>query len=105
MKNIFQRDYSTYTGRLLERFFTELFASSGEFNRIGSYWEKGNQNEIDLVAINDLEKRIVVAEIKRDKTRINLPRLQQKAVRLLAAHPDYESEYVGLSLEDATGYL
>ena len=36
----------------------------GEYNQIGSYWEKGNQNEIDLVAVNDIKKTITLAEIK-----------------------------------------
>jgi len=30
-----------------------------EINQIGSYWEKDNQNEIDLVALNDMKKEIV----------------------------------------------
>jgi hypothetical protein len=39
--------------------------------RVGSYWEKGNQNEIDLVAVNDIKKEIVVAEIKMNPSKIN----------------------------------
>ncbi len=38
----------------------------------GSYWEKGNKNEIDLVAINDLKKSITIADIKLSSSRIDL---------------------------------
>lgn len=63
---------------LLERFFHKLYAASGKYNRIGSYWERGNKNKIDLVAINDLKKEIVIAEIKVSKSRINLAELEKK---------------------------
>ena len=68
---------------MMERFFHELLAESGNYNIIGSYWEKGNQNEIDLVAVNDLKKELTVAEIKMNKARINLDTLKKKAEKLL----------------------
>src|SRR5208283_2167210 len=42
IKDMIKRDYSTYSGKVLERFYHDLFAESGHYNRIGSYWEKGN---------------------------------------------------------------
>jgi len=71
IKTLLKRDYLTYCGKILEKFYHELFAGTGKYNRIGSYWEKGNQNEIDLVAVNDMKKEIVVAEIKMNPSRIN----------------------------------
>ena len=57
VKNVVKRDYPAYCGRVLERFYHDLFAGTNQYNLIGSYWEKGNRNEIDLVAINDMKKR------------------------------------------------
>jgi hypothetical protein len=37
------------------------------FSTIGSYWEAGNKNEIDIIAINEYEKHVIIAEIKRQK--------------------------------------
>lgn len=105
IKEIVARDYSTFAGRMLEKFYRELFAESGRYNRIGSYWEKGNRNEIDLVAVNDLKKEIVLAEIKLDKSRVRLSELSRKARGLLAAYPGYKTEWLGLGLEDAGKYL
>lgn len=105
IKEIVARDYSTFAGRMLEKFYRELFAESGRYNRIGSYWEKGNRNEIDLVAVNDLQKEIVLAEIKLDKSRIRLTELRRKAQGLLASYPGYRAEWLGLGLEDAGKYL
>jgi AAA+ ATPase superfamily predicted ATPase len=105
IKALVKRDYSNFCGRLLEKFFRELFADSGRYNRIGSYWEKDNQNEIDLVAVNDMEKRIVVAEVKLNKTKINVEVLKQKSQPLLATYKGYKPEWLGLSLEDVKHYL
>lgn len=90
---------------MLERFFHELFAESGNYNIIGSYWEKGNQNEIDLVAVNDLKKKLTVAEIKMNKARINLDIVKKKAEKLLESYHGYEVTWLGLGLDDATDYL
>ncbi|MFH0926450.1 MAG: ATP-binding protein [bacterium] len=105
IKEIINRDYSQYCGRLLEKFFHELFASTGKYNKIGSYWEKGNQNEIDLVALNDMKKEILIAEIKSKKERIDINLLKQKSAGLLATYPSYTPTWLSLSLDDARGYL
>lgn len=105
IKEIFKRDYSTYSGFILEKFYHELFAATGKYNRIGSYWEKGNMNEIDLVAINDMKKQIIVAEIKLNKSRINTDELKKKAERLIVSYPSYKVDFLSLGLEDVEKYL
>ena len=105
IREIIDRDYATWAGLKLERFFHELFAESGNYNIIGSYWEKGNQNEIDLVAVNDLKKKLTVAEIKMNKTRINLDALKRKGDKLLESYQGYEVTWLALELEDAADYL
>jgi len=105
VREVIDRDYPTWSGLMLERFFRELFADSGNYNHVGSYWEKGNQNEIDLVAVNDLKKKLTVGEIKMNKARINLGTLKKKAERLLESYQGYEVTWVGLGLQDAADYL
>jgi hypothetical protein len=105
VKKIVERDYSTYAGRVLEKFYHELFAATGRFNRIGSYWERGNRNEIDLVAVNDLKKEITLAEIKLNKSRISPDELKRKGQKLLAAYPGYKAEWLSLGLDDVKKFL
>ena len=105
IRSIVNRDYSTWAGRILERYFHDLAAASGRFNRIGSSWERGNQNEIDLVAINDLEKRILIAEVKLNKSRISLEALKRKSERLLGDYSCYSVEWAALGPEDAAEFL
>jgi len=105
VKDIVRRDYTTYCGWILEKFFRELFAASGKFNKIGSYWGRNSQNEIDIVAINDMKKKIVIAETKFKKRKININALKEKSVQLLRAYPNYKSEFLALSFEDIETYL
>ena len=91
-------NYSVYCGRMLEKYFIELFKESKKYNRIGSYWERGNKNEIDLVAINDQKKIVVIAEVKLNEKKINIEKLKQKAKKLILSFKDYEISYIGLSL-------
>jgi hypothetical protein len=95
-----RRDYPTFSGKMLERYFTEKYKESSNFSQIGTYWERGNLNEIDLVAVNSQEKRAVLAEVKVNPSKISLTKLQEKSKKLIAMLPDYEVEYRGLSIED-----
>ncbi len=105
VRKIIDRDYQTYCGKFLEKFYHELFWLTKQYNRIGSYWEKGNQNEIDMVAINDLEKKCIIADIKLKKHKINIPLLKQKSKKLIERYNDYEIQWIGLSLSDLDQYL
>lgn len=105
IREIINRDYSTYAGRILERYYQQLFGETGKYNKIGSYWEKGNKNEIYLVAINDMRKSITIADIKLSSSRIDLDVLRKKSTALFREYNDYTPQILGLSLDDATKYI
>lgn len=100
VKKITQRDFSTFLGEGLESYFKEKLSLSGEYSEIGSYWEKGNKNEIDIVAINEIEKKVLIGEVKLNKEKISLPLLIEKAAGLRKHLKEYEIEYKGFSVED-----
>jgi AAA+ ATPase superfamily predicted ATPase len=100
VKEIVMRDYATFSGLVLEKYFTEKLLSQESFSKIGSYWEKANQNKIDMVAINEFEKRMVIAEVKRNSGNISIPNLQKKAEKITQQFPDYRIEFRGFSMDD-----
>ncbi len=100
IKSIVKRDFNTYSGRFLEKFFIEKLKLSGKYSNIGTYWERGNQNEIDIVAINEDEKKILVAEVKRNPEKINLALLKKKSQKILQKHKKYTVECKAYALED-----
>lgn len=101
IKSIVKRDYASYCGPLLERFFQQLLAETSQFNQVGSYWEKDNQNEIDVVAINDMKKQIFIAEVKLNKSKISLKKLIERAQFLLRHYPNYTPMFSTLGPNDA----
>ena len=100
VKEIIKRDFSTYSGKILERFILEKLKLSNKFSNIGTYWESKNQNEIDIVAINDLEKTMLIGEVKINPKKIDMNILKQKATKLVSKYNKYKIDYVGYSLEN-----
>lgn len=100
VKEIVRRDYQAYSGRVLEKYFINKMMLEGNYSSIGTYWEKSNQNEIDIVAINEMEKRLVFAEVKRKPENININELKQKADSLSKQFKDFEIKYTGLSMAE-----
>ncbi len=100
VKNIVNRDYVTYSGRFLEKYFVEQLKFTYAYSDIGSYWERGNQNEIDIVAVNNEKKTILFAEVKRNAKKIDLKVLEAKAAKIMAKYKGYTFEFKGFSLDD-----
>lgn len=100
LKDIIRRDFSTFKGRLLEKLFIELFKQKQIYTTIGSYWERGNKNEIDIVAIDDIDKIILFCEVKLSSKRLNMNDLVLKSKKLVEKYKNYKAEYKLLSIED-----
>ena len=95
-------DYDTYSGKVLEAYYRQRYSESGLYNTVANYWERNGENEIDLIAVNDNEKEMVIGEIKRNHRRISLQELEAKAQKIVAAKNKYKIQFVGLTLEDMT---
>lgn len=78
LRTLILRDYPQFSGLALEWYFRELFAESGEWTRLGNWWDRKGEHEIDLIAEDELKEKVLVAEIKREKSRIDLKALQEK---------------------------
>ncbi|HCC50847.1 MAG TPA: ATPase [Porphyromonadaceae bacterium] len=100
VRDIVERDYETYSGIILEKYFRTMMIESKEFSDIQGYWNSKGENEIDIVAVNEFEKRLVFCEVKRNPRRISLGELENKAKDIVTKYPKFTAEYKGLSLED-----
>lgn len=99
-------DYPTYSGLILERYFREQLKEKQLFRTIGSWWEisKGKdkeQNEIDIVAIYADNKKVLIAEVKRQRKNFK-PELFQQKVETIRSKLffKYQIESVCLTLDD-----
>lgn len=103
LRRIVERDYSTFSGKILEKYFREQYIEKGGITRIGGYWDKTGENEIDLIVINENEKTAQFVEIKRNEKHIRYNELKEKAAIMMAKTGQlkgYNIEYRGLSMEN-----
>jgi len=103
LKRIFERDYTTFSGKILERYFYNKYIENGNLTRIGAYWDKTGKNEIDMIAINEIDKTVHIAEIKRNEKHINYSTLKEKTLNMMEktnSLKNYDIKYLGLSMSD-----
>lgn len=103
LKTIMDRDYTTYTGRVLERYFKACMIESGNYTRIASWWDRRGENEIDIIAADELEREVTFFEVKRQASDICIGVLKDKAERFFEATGKFRKfrvEYRGLSMDD-----
>jgi hypothetical protein len=100
LKYLVLRDFSSYRGKFLEKIFIEILKSENKWTKIGKYWERGNKNEIDIVAMDEKRKKILFAEVKINKNNANLNKLILKSKKMTEQFKDYEHLYEIFSLED-----
>lgn len=66
IRKIVDRDYEVYSGIVLEKYFRAKMIDSKVFSDIQGYWNSKGEDEIDIVAVNDFEKRLLFCEVKRN---------------------------------------
>lgn len=102
LREIIERDYEIFSGLALEKYFAARFMEEQRYTRIGGFWDRKGENEIDLITLNELEKSARIIEVKRQKRKIDIERLRAKGVFFIESSglKDYRVEYMGLSMED-----
>lgn len=100
LKTLILRDYETFTGKTLEQYFTDKIKEETQVTKLGGWWDKKSQNEIDIIAINEFSKTCSIYEVKRKPEKINLKLLEEKANTFKKNIPDFSVNYSGLSLTD-----
>jgi len=103
LKDIVARDYNTFSGLTLEKYFVTRALETKKYARIGKYWDKKGTFDIDFIAINDVEKTIEFAEIKRNANKIDIEKLTFNAYQYINNHQElipYKKLFHGWSLEE-----
>ncbi len=103
LKEVIVRDYPTFSGNILERYFRTQYMEQETFSRIGGYWDRKGENEIDMIAVNELNKTAVIAEIKRNAGNISINKLKEKSLHFIektGTLSDYDLDYRALSMEE-----
>lgn len=103
LKTIINRDYETFSGLMLERYFRRVLIERKAYTRIGGWWDRKGENEIDIVAENEMNNEATFFEVKRKAANIDIEVLKQKAAAFLRATGEfkgYDISYKALSMDD-----
>lgn len=103
VRMIIDRDYETFSGLMLERWFRRVLIERHVYTRIGGWWDRKGENEIDVVAENELDDTATFFEVKRKAANIDLETLEAKAavfLRATGAFRNYTISCKGLSMDD-----
>lgn len=103
LKTIAERDFATFSGKSLEHYFREVLKESGQYTRLGYWHDRKGENEIDIIAEDEVDKRIEFIEVKRQSKNFNEDILKAKYeqfIKAVGAFNGYKIVYRGLSIDD-----
>lgn len=103
LAGIVKRDYEVFSGRALEGYFRNKFIEEKSYTRIGGWWDRRGENEIDLVCENEFTDILDFFEVKRKRREINLKALESKTKAFFAKNPQLKNRTIrvgGLCIED-----
>lgn len=103
LKAIAKRDFNTVSGKALESYFIDVLKESGIYTRLGYWHDRKGENEIDIIAEDEVDNKIEFIEIKRQYKNFDRKILEAKSQTFLKAigtFKDYEITYRELSIED-----
>ena len=85
---------------MLEKYFRQLYGEMERVTEVSHWWDKQGHNEIDLIAIERLDHRATVAEVKRNPDKYKPEVLKEKFNRIKKHLRGYTVELKGLSMDD-----
>ena len=88
MRDIAERDFDVFSGYALERYFTAKIVEDKGCTRIGSWWDRKGENEIDIVSEDEIAETLAFYEVKIDASRFDATRLAEKVEAFFAKNPD-----------------
>ena len=96
-------DIPKYTDQLvLTQYFRRELMETGTVSECAPWWNHNDGDDIDLVAYQPFDKRLIFVDVNREARQINLQRLKAKSLAFLEANPscaNCEIVYEGRSLE------
>lgn len=108
LERIMEKDYATFSGVTLERWFRQKMMESCRYRQIGGWWRpcgtnvRGNRDEfeIDIVA-ETLDGEVEAIEVKRNPDRYNPARLREKVAEMQRhLFRGRDVRVMGLSMDD-----
>ena len=85
---------------MLEKYFRQRYAEMERVTLVSRWWDRKGENEIDLIALEQLDHRATVAEVKRNAKKFSVKELEYKYQFVKQYLRGYSVQLIGLSLDD-----
>lgn len=95
-----RQEYTQFSGIVLEKYFRQLYGERERVTEVSHWWDSKGENEIDLIAIEKLDRRATVAEVKRNPRKFSAQTLEEKYQYIKSHLRGYQVELKGLSMDD-----
>jgi uncharacterized protein len=96
LRELVARDYEVFSGHALEGLFQSQFAERHAYSRMGGWWDRKGENEIDLVCENEFRGTLDFYEVKREKRRFDRRALEAKVEAFFRKNPEKRSLAISL---------
>jgi len=96
LEEVVERDLDAFSGFALEQYFKAKFLEDGKYTRIGSWWDRKGENEIDLVCENEFSGALDFYEVKLDARRYDDTALRIKVAAFFRKHPEMMRDGYGI---------
>ena len=96
LREVVLRDYEVFSGNALEGLFRAQFQEKHAYSRMGGWWDRKGENEIDLVGENEFKGTLDFYEIKREARRFDRTLLEAKVEAFFRKNPELRSRQVTL---------
>ena len=100
LEETIRNDYPQYCGLVLEKYFRQLYGEKERVTEVSHWWDNQGHNEIDLIAIERLDHRATIAEVKRNPNKYSRAILENKFSKIKKHLRGYTVELKGLSMND-----
>ena len=103
LKTLAERDFATISGKSLESYFNEVLKESGKYTSLGYWHDRKGENEIDIIAEDEIDNKIDFFEVKRQAKNFDEKVLKAKSelfFKAIGSFKGYAITYGGLSMDD-----
>ena len=100
LEEVIRKDYAQYSGLVLEKYFRQLYGEKDRVTEVSHWCDSQGENEIDLIAISQLDRCATIAEVKRNAQKIDRQQLKEKFEHIKKRLRGYNVEFVALSLNE-----
>lgn len=100
LEETIRNEYAQFSGSVLEKYFRQLYGEKERVTEVSHWWDSQGENEIDLIALERLDRHATIAEVKRNPKKYNAQLLATKYEHIKKHLKGYEVSLIGLSMND-----